>query len=184
MGIWNVRSWTPVASPRVLITPHGDLEPSSISGSARARSASHYPSWGFGTAAYCAGVAGALALSLPLMGIWNWCALSAPAAASTTHYPSWGFGTRRRPPPETGGLPSLPLMGIWNLDESARLDLALRNSLPLMGIWNPRKEAVAAWRDWMLITPHGDLEPPECTLRVIGRLGSLPLMGIWNVVRR
>ena len=143
-----------------------------------ARAMAHYPSWGSGTAK-AAWAPLIVEISLPLMGIGNELAVRPtavccllitphgdrepspsrrPRGCHRAHYPSWGSGTRLAASETAVRLHSLPLMGIGN---GARPDRRKRDSL--------------------LITPHGDREPPRRRVTPWARIRSLPLMGIGNL---
>ncbi len=75
------------------------------------------------------------------------------------HYPSWGSGTNRRVGARRLENDSLPLMGIGNEVKTARFHSDEWGSLPLMGIGNVRDGVRLGLRVDVLITPHGDREP-------------------------
>ena len=80
---------------------------------------------------------------------------------------------------------SLPLMGIVNLGVEVLLSGRLDGSLPLMGIVNPHRMRGSDAMPAILITPHGDREPPWAEMLPLrARSSSLPLMGIVNSVLR
>ncbi len=164
----------------LLITPHGDREPSRPAGAA-ARSRSHYPSWGSGTGTRTG---------------------RSPGPRST-HYPSWGSGTlhvrtgrsrgcrlitphgdRERSMFAQVGVVdavSLPLMGIGNRPPFQTSRQSTTNSsLPLMGIGNGVRDENGVVPPMELITPHGDRELNRAVGGYPNSSFSLPLMGIGN----
>ena len=160
MGIWNRDEIGEQGDrPVDLITPHGDLEPPVRSVESRMTDASHYPSWGFGTAGW----------------------LRRACLQAGAHYPSWGFGTRLRERLKAAGVRSLPLMGIWNLEACGR-DPATPYDLitPHGDLERDAGRAERQHRIGGLITPHGDLERGPGAFRSRPCRASLPLMGIWN----
>ena len=70
-------------------------------------------------------------------------------------------------------------MGIGNHTPLTRWASRFVTSLPLMGIGNLAREIVAP-AGVILITPHGDREPPERDPAPAALEDSLPLMGIGN----
>ena len=138
-----------------LITPHGDRKHMGFKYFVEYVE-THYPSWGSETR-ISACRSESSAFSLPLMGIGNPTAKSAPSGLRASHYPSWGSETSS------------------GLVEVVKLDL----SLPLMGIGNTRPF------EWRMSAPSASLPlmgignfPP--TLEPAAVAVSLPLMGIGN----
>ena len=133
-GVWSGRVEVE------LITPHGDRERCLAIISTRIVFMAHYPSWGSGTPEQSTSTADPQTRkdgnSLPLMGIGNMLMNPFAPAAVTSHYPSWGSGT------------------------------------PRSGCWWHYRHVGSHYPSWgsgtydgtdirMLITPHGDREPPK-----------------------
>ena len=144
----------------VLITPHGDWEPThELRGTVEVGVSlplmgignrvfsrpippvgwTHYPSWGLGT---------------PSSAAWS-------RRPFRSHYPSWGLGTPR----SRGRGGPMPILitphGDWERRDRGRPHPLSKASLPLMGIGNlPAPPSPPAPLD-DLITPHGDWEPVE-----------------------
>ena len=187
----------------VLITPHGDWEPTWSARRSRSPGCS-LPLMGIGNLTLGGEVTEKDVASLPLMGIGNCSRRSGCAAARTAHYPSWGLGThgrrqrgrrvvhlitphgdweRSRPgwtrPRLRAHYPS------WGLGTAVadRLRQAGQASLPLMGIGNPlpsRRRSAAPATHY----PSWGLGTIRAASWYLWRMSaSLPLMGIGNPLR-
>ena len=163
MGIGNAHPDGDSSRLEHLITPHGDREPLGFNPGNHqptenslplmgignrpivtwlpSSPASHYPSWGSGTVERTAATADDDNNSLPLMGIGN-----APTHGTghhghrQTHYPSWGSGTCNK---------SIICMKGFN-----------GAHYPSWGSGTGQRVAGLTNADHLLITPHGDREPP------------------------
>ena len=163
----------------LLITPHGDREPSRRS-RRRCRRAAHYPSWGSGTGNLSQASTTPSASSLPLMGIGN--RELEPGFDDAFSELITPHGDRE---PGAGGMRivhpnrSLPLMGIGNSPPPGPYSAA--QTRPHYPSWG---SGTISWIPRTLLAVHslplmgiGNLE-----LSLLGqREGvSLPLMGIGN----